>query len=111
LYGAFVRARRALNSENRRVPARAVDPPSAGPHHRSLPPMGQPRADAAGCASLMTLPPVARLRAAERGLSGVRRLRVLSGYGRFRSHCRFVLPFIHFIPDSLTYSAPLFLER
>jgi hypothetical protein len=47
----FIRARRALNSENRRVPARAVDPLSAGTPWRSLPPMGQPRADAAGCAS------------------------------------------------------------
>jgi hypothetical protein len=27
------------------------------------------------------------------------------------AHCRFVLPFIHFIPDSLTYSVPLFLKR
>ena len=30
---------------------------------------------------------------------------------RARSHCRFVLPFIRFIPDSLTYSVPLFLKR
>ena len=30
---------------------------------------------------------------------------------RARSYCRFGLPFIHFIPDSLTYSAPLFLKR
>jgi len=27
------------------------------------------------------------------------------------SHCRFVRPFIRFIPDSLTYSVPLFLKR
>ena len=33
--------------------------------------------------------------------------------GRLRapSHCRFVLPLIYFTPDSLTYSAPLFLKR
>jgi hypothetical protein len=30
---------------------------------------------------------------------------------RARSHCRFVRPPIHFIPDSLTYSVPLFLRR
>jgi hypothetical protein len=30
---------------------------------------------------------------------------------RARSHCRFVLPLIHFIPYSLTYSVPLFLKR
>ena len=30
---------------------------------------------------------------------------------RARSHCRFVLPLIHFIPDSLRYSVPLFLKR
>jgi hypothetical protein len=28
-----------------------------------------------------------------------------------RPHCRFVLPLIHFIPDSLAYSVPLFLQR
>ena len=30
---------------------------------------------------------------------------------RARSHCRFVLPLIHFTPDSLTYSVPVFLKR
>jgi fructose-1,6-bisphosphatase I len=30
---------------------------------------------------------------------------------RARSHCRFVLSPIHFIPDLLTYSVPLFLKR
>jgi hypothetical protein len=30
---------------------------------------------------------------------------------RVRSYCRFVLPHIPFIPDSLTYSVPLFLKR
>jgi MFS family permease len=30
---------------------------------------------------------------------------------RARSHCRFVPPLIHFIPDLLTYSVPLFLKR
>jgi hypothetical protein len=34
-----------------------------------------------------------------------------SGANWDRSHCRLVLPLIHFIPDSLTYSAPLFLKR
>ena len=33
------------------------------------------------------------------------------GIGRARSHCRVVLPVIHFIPDLLTYSVPLFLKR
>ena len=36
------------------------------------------------------------------------------GEARARSHCRFVPPLIHFIPDSLTlltYSLPLFLQR
>ena len=32
------------------------------------------------------------------------------GY-RARPHCRFVLTLIHCIPDSLTYSVPLFLKR
>ena len=32
------------------------------------------------------------------------------GVNRARSHCRFVLPLIHFIPDSRTYSVPLFSE-
>jgi hypothetical protein len=37
----------------------------------------------------------------------------LSGHGaaRARSHCHFVPPLIHFIPDLLTYSVPLFLKR
>ena len=30
---------------------------------------------------------------------------------RARLHCRFVLPLIRFIPDSLTYPVPLFLKR
>ena len=33
------------------------------------------------------------------------------GWARARSHCRFVPPLIHFIPDSLTQSVPLFLKR
>ena len=33
------------------------------------------------------------------------------GTARARSHCRFATPLIHFIPDSLTYSVPLFLKR
>ena len=33
------------------------------------------------------------------------------GEHRARLHCRFVLPLIHFIPDSLTYSVPLILKR
>jgi hypothetical protein len=33
------------------------------------------------------------------------------GACRTRSHYRFVLPLIHFIPYSLTYSVPLFLKR
>jgi hypothetical protein len=33
------------------------------------------------------------------------------GGGRARSHCRFIRPLIHFTPDSLTYSVPLFLKR
>jgi hypothetical protein len=33
------------------------------------------------------------------------------GGARARSHCRFVLPPIHFIPDSLTYSVSLSLKR
>jgi hypothetical protein len=31
--------------------------------------------------------------------------------GRARSHCRFVPPLNHFIPESITYSVPLFLKR
>ena len=34
-----------------------------------------------------------------------------AGGARARSHSRFVLSFIHFIPGSLTYSVPLFLKR
>ena len=30
---------------------------------------------------------------------------------RARSHCRFARPLIHFIPNSPTYSVPLFLKR
>jgi hypothetical protein len=33
------------------------------------------------------------------------------GTDRARSHCRFLPPPIHFIPDSLTYSVALFLKR
>ena len=33
------------------------------------------------------------------------------GERRARSHCRFVLPPIHLITDSRTYSVPLFLKR
>ena len=33
------------------------------------------------------------------------------GAARAQSHCRVVPPRIHFIPDSLTYSVPLFLNR
>ena len=29
------------------------------------------------------------------------------GDDRDRSHCRFVLPFVHVIPDLLTYSVPV----
>ena len=51
----------------------------------------------------------------DRILSDVREARVeintSNGKFRARSHCRFVLPLIHFIPDSLTYSAPEFLKR
>ena len=31
--------------------------------------------------------------------------------GRARSHCRFVLPLIHFIPDLLRDLVPLFLKQ
>ena len=31
--------------------------------------------------------------------------------GRARSHCRFVLPFAHFIPDSRIHSVPRVLRR
>ena len=34
-----------------------------------------------------------------------------SGGARARSHCRFVPPLVHFTPDLLTYSVPLFLKR
>jgi hypothetical protein len=34
-----------------------------------------------------------------------------AGMPRARLHCRFVLPLILFIPDSLTYSVPLFLKQ
>jgi hypothetical protein len=33
------------------------------------------------------------------------------GAARARSHCRFALPLIHCIPESLTYSVPLYLKR
>ena len=36
---------------------------------------------------------------------------VLRPPGRAQSHFRFVPPLIHFIPDSLIYSVPLFLKR
>ena len=37
-----------------------------------------------------------------------RRYLHVGGESRARSHCRSVLPFIQFAPDSLTYSVPLF---
>ena len=40
-----------------------------------------------------------------------RRRRRRRGARRPRSHCRFVSPLIHFIPDSLTYSVPPLLKR
>ena len=43
--------------------------------------------------------------------AGPVRPRGLCGHRRARSHCRFVPPLIHFIPDSLIYSVPLFLKR
>jgi hypothetical protein len=33
------------------------------------------------------------------------------GGDRARSHCHFARPLVHFTPDSLTYSVPLFLKR
>jgi hypothetical protein len=56
---------------------------------------------------------------AGRGRGRGRRLEALAagpqaapgGAARARSHCRFVPPLIHFIPDLLTRSAPLFLKR
>jgi hypothetical protein len=49
------------------------------------------------------------------GKAGARRLfdiiELAGGADRARSHCRFVLPLIHFIPDLRTYSPPLFLKR
>jgi hypothetical protein len=61
----------------------------------------------------MTLRPVARrrraLRRAPRG--PVPAAEGQPGAARARSHCRFVPPRIHFIPDSLTYSGHLFLKR
>ena len=67
---------------------------------------------------LMTSRPMARRRAdLRRGVLGLARdprraAPPLRGRARARSHCRyFAPPLIHFIPDSLTYSAPLFLKR
>jgi pimeloyl-ACP methyl ester carboxylesterase len=40
-----------------------------------------------------------------------RRLLGHRGKARARSHCRFVLPLIHFKPDSPRESVPLFLKR
>jgi hypothetical protein len=33
------------------------------------------------------------------------------GRGRARSYCRFLLPLVHFTPDSRTYSVPVFMKR
>jgi hypothetical protein len=38
-------------------------------------------------------------------------IELCEGGDRARSHCRSVLPLIHCIPDSLTYSVPLFMKR
>ena len=38
-------------------------------------------------------------------------LQTAAEVGQARSHCRFVLPPIHFIPDSLTCSVTQFLKR
>ena len=43
--------------------------------------------------------------------AGVENVERLRGYSRARSHCRFVLPLIHFIPYPLTYPVHLFLKR
>ena len=45
------------------------------------------------------------------GVGRRRRAEAAEGVGRARSHCRFVLLRIHFIPYLLTYLVPLFLKR
>ena len=49
----------------------------------------------------------------EKAVAWVSEIVIVFIYGaiRARSHCRFVPPLIHFIPDSLKYSVPLLLKR
>ena len=68
--------------------------------------------DDAGLTGLMCAASAGHTKVVERllalGLEGLG-LEALEGRDRARSHCRFALPLIHFIPDPLTYSVPLFI--
>ena len=68
-----------------------------------------------GIAILLPHPDLVRAARDRRGLpQGLvldRRLLLPPGRVRARSHCRFVLPLINFIQNSLTYSVPLILTR
>ena len=57
----------------------------------------------------MTSPPVARQEKAL--VLGLFEGAPGGGHDRARSHCRFALPLIHFVPDSPRYSVPLLLKR
>ena len=71
----------------------------------------------AKCAAFVFSPAAPRaMRACEAGgaccyLKNHRAKPTRSGAPRARSHRRFVLPLIHVLPDSLTYSVLLFLKR
>jgi hypothetical protein len=117
LYGAFVWARRALNRQKRRFPARAdgealqtsaligavVNGRLETARLLLVAGADPSRADSRGVTPLM--------QAAGDGQLEVLRLLLGRGAARSRSHCRFVLQRIHFVPYSLTYSVPLFLKR
>ena len=117
MHGAFVWARRALNRQKRRFPARAdgealqtsaligavVNGRLETARLLLVAGADPSRADSRGVTPLM--------QAAGDGQLEVLRLLLGRGAARSRSHCRFVLQRIHFVPYSLTYSVPLFLKR
>jgi hypothetical protein len=82
---------------------------------------GRPRTGATGRGATRARPPrrrpvpaaAARARASTRGSPAAPPVAVArsarGGPPRARSHCRLVLPFTHFTPDSLTYSVPVSL--
>jgi hypothetical protein len=75
-----------------------------------LPPPGA-RAGAGGAGGRAGARGPFRRAAGAAGARGAAAARLRGGGARARSHARFVPPLIHFMPDSRTYSVPLYLKR